>query len=77
MTMVEKMARAIHASAGHRWEKGGCEHCTRSARAALGAMRALTPGMCDNYRCDTLWRNLNSVKVWRLWIDAALNEHQK
>lgn len=44
------------------------------ARAAIQAMRAPTTGMRDAYRCDELWRDLNSVQVWHLWIDAALKE---
>ena len=44
------------------------------ARAAIEAMREIPPSMYDNYRCDRLWRNLDSVKVWELWIDAALKE---
>lgn len=37
-------------------------------------MRHIPDMAYDNYRCDELWRNLNSVKVLNLWIDAALKE---
>jgi hypothetical protein len=42
------------------------------ARAAIEAMRDV-PDVCyDGYRCDKLWRDLNSKEVWNLWIDASL-----
>lgn len=53
---------------------GEMDFALANARAILEAMRDPTDGMYAAYRCDDLWRNLNSHKVWQLWIDAALNE---
>lgn len=50
------------------------QYCFDYARAAIEAMREPTDGMHEAYRCDDLWRDLDSVKVWQLWIDAALIE---
>lgn len=44
----------------------------KMARAAIEAMRAV-PDLCyERYRCDKMWRDLDSKEVWNLWIDAAL-----
>jgi hypothetical protein len=48
------------------------DQAQRSAIAAIKAMRQV-PDVCyDGYRCDKLWRDLDSKEVWNLWIDAAL-----
>lgn len=73
-TMVERVAKALHASLGYeaQWPSPECTQCIDAARAAIEAMRAV-PEICyDQYRCDKMWRDLNSIDVWNLWIDAAL-----
>lgn len=68
MTMVERIALVpsgkAHVSSGNM----------SKARKIVEAMRDITPGMYDAYRCEELWRGLDSRKVWNLWIDAALAE---
>lgn len=43
-------------------------------RPVFRKLMGVTPGMYDAYRCDDLWRELNSKKVWDLWVEAALRE---
>ena len=83
VTMIEKVAEAIYE---HGYGPGGwppkrevdlgmdADYFRAAARAAIEAMRETTEGMYNAYRCDEMWRDLDSKKVWQLWIDAALTE---
>lgn len=42
------------------------------ARVAIEALRAAPELIYKNYRCEKQWRELDSVDVLNLWIDAAL-----
>lgn len=44
------------------------------ARVAIEALRAAPELVYENYRCEKKWRELDSVDVLNLWIDAALRE---
>ena len=80
--IIELVARALYEQANDQpdrleWGSLNRHHrnlCIAGARAAIEAMRAV-PDLCyDQYRCDNMWRDLNSTKVWNLWLDAALHE---
>lgn len=80
MTMVERVARALHPEifkdfGGHG--PGECPDCDEQrelarelARAAIEAMREPTQRMLDATWTDA------SAFTWRTMIDAALNEDQ-
>lgn len=87
MTMVEQIAKAmyLHASAQRNivnppyeeWialNPNGQGYWEGFARSALRAAREIPDSTYNVYRCDKLWRDLDSRKVWNLWIDAALAE---
>ena len=87
-TMLENIAKIIAENQHMAWlyndeatallDKKSLEEIrgrlVQTARAILQTMREPTSGMYDQYRCDEMWRDLNSIKVWNLWIDAALSE---
>ncbi len=71
--MVDKIIEAMKATGCDcvMWDREPLEEV---ARAMIEAMRAV-PDVCyDHYRCDKLWRELNSTEVWNLWLDAALKD---
>lgn len=77
MTMLEKittamLVRCTELTALDRTDRP--DFYRELARTALEAMREPTDGMYDAYRCDEMWRDMNSRQVWRLWIDSALAE---
>lgn len=83
MTMVEKVAKALYDEQASRsnilpapWEivKDAAPFWHDLARAAIEAMRDTPDVAYDNFRCDKLWREMNSREVFNLWIDAALKE---
>lgn len=83
MNMIEKVARALHDSVyKHSPKDENTEQdylemkasFMEDARAAIEAMREAPNVAYDNYKCDKLWKDLNSKEVFNLWIDAALKE---
>lgn len=80
MNIVEVFAEAIWSKERHPLNTGGFEQVTartrkiylEQARAAIEAMRLIPKAVYEKYRCDKLWRDLNSVEVLNLWVDAAL-----
>lgn len=87
MTMLEKVAKALYAHnsslsniSSPSWDDAKVivfnfeSYWIEAARAALNAMREISPSMYDRYRCDKQWKDLNSIEVWNLWIDTALDE---
>lgn len=43
-----------------------------AAKKAIESLKD-TPLLCyDDYKCDDVWKNLTSTKVWYLWYDAIL-----
>ena len=80
-TMVERVAKAICLQDDDYCfqrelnnNAGTCITCSIQARAAIEAMREVPSVAYHAYRCDEQWKDLNSTKVWNLWIDAALKE---
>lgn len=79
--MIERVAKTLMLSKypNDRWDNRGPKDVARldhlmMARAAIQAMREPTNEMYNNYKCDKQWKDLNSIEVWKLWIDAALKE---
>lgn len=76
--MVERIAQAIFAAeydeTSYTMTRSEKVEYTRMARAAIEAMREVPSVVYAAYRCDEQWKDLNSTKVWNLWIDAILNE---
>lgn len=77
-TMIEQVAIAIDKKANYimTFNKNttGKELANELAKIAIEVMREIPKDMYDNYRCDEQWNELNSIKVWNKWIDAALKE---
>lgn len=75
-SMVERVARALHARKYGEWYDGPCtmtdsqRECLASARAAIEAMREPTRDMIARGS----WHRDNERLFWQAMIDAALNE---
>ena len=74
MTMLEKVEIAMEQKRGELHDLPLAAIIPELARAALEAMREIPDSMYENYVCERPWRELSSKEVWRLWIDAALND---
>lgn len=44
------------------------------ARKVVESMRELDQETYENFKCDKLWKEQNSIGVWQGWIDAILKE---
>lgn len=62
--MIERVARALHASLGYEteWPTPECTQCMDAARAAIEAMREPTRDIDYDH----------AILVWEAMIDAAL-----
>lgn len=79
MNMIEKVARAIHASLGYEanWPTPECTQCMDATRAAIEAMREPSEKMQhaglvaldESGECDC-----SQHDVWEAMINAALAE---
>ena len=81
MTMIEKVARAIHGSLGYdqNWPHPECTQCVAAARAAITAMRKPTPIMFESAAKQRewehgFWMEGPTSKVWEAMIESILSE---
>lgn len=70
--MIERVARKLCELAMEPYDEISKKKYIADARAIIETMREIDDEMYDNYRCEKMWRDLNSKEVWQLWIDAAL-----
>lgn len=75
MTKLEEVARAIEAKSGYVISQ---HHAKALARTVLEVVREPNEAQY-NALCATnkLWRDLSSFDVWRVFVDAILNEPEK
>lgn len=73
MTMIERVARAIHnAEDGSDWHPiRGCPYCISLAKTAIEAMREPTKEMIDAIRKYKFYEG-EEIKYFNNIIDAAL-----
>ena len=80
-SMIDRVADALTRFPVRDFTDPGGEldklRCREAARAAILAMREPNEAQYDAL-CATnlMWRELNSLKVWQTYIDAALGEDQ-
>lgn len=78
--MLERVARAIYDSTYAALSKEERDEDWNDMKAtfipdAIAAVEALkeVPIICyDDYKCDKMWKELNSSDVWHLWLNAIL-----
>lgn len=85
MNIVEEVAIAIsyksqkqaYGTVLTKWEQYDeyyKKNLMEQAKESIEIMRKI-PDVCyDDYKCDKVWRELNSKEVFNLWIDAALDK---
>lgn len=80
--MIERVARVLSPQSWQALNTPCDTKAKKKRRAAsldyaakcIAVMREPTEEMFNYYKCDKQWKELNSVEVWKLWIDAALKE---
>ena len=78
MTMIERVARAIHAETlsgtGFEWPDKGCQFCLKSAKRAIEAMREPTKEMADAGHLYGSIGSEDASDMFNYMIEAALKE---
>ncbi len=77
MTMIERIARAIHARNWPTYPKDGCTQCEDAARAAVKAMREPTDAMRKAFHIAAPQYDdgpTSGETYWDYAIDAILEE---
>jgi len=68
--MLQKLALAAHTAAYASRDEFLMPNWFKVAEAMLETLREV-PEICyDQYKCDNVWAELDSTKVWNLWLDA-------
>lgn len=68
--MLQRIALAAHTAAYASRDEFLMPNWFKVAEAMLTELRDVPEVCYDQYKCDEQWKDLNSTKVWNLWLDA-------